>query len=193
MRTIDFATLKENGWQRLNVPERYAPFAEGNFPTPSGKCEFFSETLAKQGIDPLPTYIPPRESVQTAPEMAKRYPLAIISPPAHNFLNSSFANLPSFVAAEKEPHLEIHPDDAGVRGIHDGDCVRIFNARGAFTARARVSDKARSGVVVALSVWWKKLTDGTNANDVTSQGLTDLGAAATFYDVLVDVEPIAAG
>ncbi len=188
MKTIDFATLKENGWQRLNVPERYAPFAEGNFPTPSGKCEFFSETLAKQGIDPLPTYIPPRESVQTAPEIAKRFPLAIISPPAHNFLNSSFANLPSFVQAEKEPFLEIHPDDAGVRGIHDGDRVKIFNDRGAFTAKARVSDKARSGVIVALSVWWKKLTDGTNANDVTSQGLTDLGAAATFYDVLVEIE-----
>ncbi len=188
MKTIEFATLKENGWQRLNVPERYAPFAAGNFPTPSGKCEFFSETLAQQGIDPLPTYIPPRESVQTAPTLAKQYPLAVISPPAHNFMNSSFANLPTFLKAEKEPYLEIHPDDAGVRGIHDGDRVRIFNDRGAFTAKARVSDKARNGVVVALSVWWKKLTDGTNANDVTSQGLTDLGAAATFYDVLVEVE-----
>ncbi|MBS1812612.1 MAG: molybdopterin oxidoreductase family protein [Acidobacteria bacterium] len=188
MKTIEFATLKENGWQRLNVPERYAPFAEGNFPTPSGKCEFFSEALAKQGFDPLPTYIPPRESVQTAPNIAAKYPLAIISPPAHNFLNSSFANLPSFVQAEKEPFLEIHPDDAAARGITDGDRVKIFNDRGTFTAKARVSDKARSGVVVALSVWWKKLTDGTNANDVTSQGLTDLGAAATFYDVLVEVE-----
>jgi molybdopterin guanine dinucleotide-containing S/N-oxide reductase-like protein len=190
MKGINFATLKEKGWQRLNIPERYAPFAEGNFPTPSGKCEFFSETLAKQGLDPLPTYIPPRESVQTAPEIAKRFPLAIISPPAHNFMNSTFANLPTFINAEKEPFLEIHPDDAGVRGIVDGDRVKIFNDRGAFTARARVSGKARNGVVVALSVWWKKLTDGTNANDVTSQGLTDLGAAATFYDVLVEAEKI---
>jgi len=190
MQTIDFARLKESGWQRLNVPERYAPFAQGNFPTPSGKCEFFSEALARQGMDPLPTYIPPRESVQTAPLIARKYPLAIISPPAHNFLNSTFANLPSFLRAEKEPLLEIHPDDAGARGVHSGDRVKIFNDRGAFTARARVSDKARSGVIVALSVWWKKLTDGTNANDVTSQGLTDLGAAATFYDVLVEVEKL---
>lgn len=190
MHTIDFARLKENGWQRLNVPQRYAPFAQGNFPTPSGKCEFFSEALAQQGMDPLPTYIAPRESVQTAPQIARKYPLAIISPPAHNFLNSTFANLPSFLRAEKEPFLEIHPDDAGARGIHGGDRVKIFNDRGSFTARARVSDKARSGVLVALSVWWKKLTDGTNANDVTSQGLTDLGAAATFYDVLVEVEKL---
>ena len=191
MKNINFEKLKTEGWQRLNVAEKYAPFAEGNFPTPSGKCEFYSESLAKQGIDPLPTYIPPRESVQTAPELAKRFPLAIISPPAHNFMNSSFANLPTFLKAEKQPFLEIHPDDAGVRGIKDGDRVKIFNDRGAFTAVARVSEKSRHGVVVALSVWWKKLTsDGTNANDVTSQGLTDLGAAATFYDVLVEVETV---
>jgi anaerobic selenocysteine-containing dehydrogenase len=188
MRGITFEELKDRGWMRLSVPENFAPFAEGNFPTPSGKCEFFSETLAKQGVDPLPTYIPPRESAQTAPELAEKYPLAIISPPAHNFLNSSFANLPTFVKAEKEPHLEIHPSDAALRNIKDGDRVRVFNDRGEFNLKARVSEKARPGVVVALSVWWKKLTsDGCNANDVTSQGLTDLGAGATFYDVLVEV------
>ena len=189
MQGINLADLKEAGWQRLNVPARFAPFAEGNFPTPSGRCEFYSESLERQGIDPLPFYIPPRESVQNAPQLAARYPLAIISPPAHNFLNSSFANLPSFVKAEKEPFLVIHPDDAAARGLNDGEMARIFNDRGSFTARARVSAKARPGVVVALSVWWKKLTrDGTNANEVTSQGLTDLGAAATFYDALVEVE-----
>ncbi|MGH9766174.1 MAG: molybdopterin-containing oxidoreductase family protein [Blastocatellia bacterium] len=189
MQGITFDELKERGWMRLGVPETFAPFAEGNFPTPSGKCEFFSETLARQGLDPLPIYIPPRESAQTAPELARKYPLAIISPPAHNFLNSSFANLPTFVKAEKEPHLEIHPADAAARNIKDGDRVRVFNDRGEFNLKARVSAKARPGVVVALSVWWKKLTsDGCNANDVTSQGLTDLGAGATFYDVLVEVE-----
>jgi anaerobic selenocysteine-containing dehydrogenase len=189
MRGMTFEELKERGWMRLSVPENFAPFAEGGFPTPSGKCEFFSGTLAKQGLDPLPTYIPPRESAQTAPELAKKYPLAIISPPAHNFLNSSFANLPTFVKAEKEPFLEIHPSDAAARDIKDGDRVRVFNDRGEFKLKSRVSEKARPGVVVALSVWWKKLTsDGCNANDVTSQGLTDLGAGATFYDVLVEVE-----
>jgi anaerobic selenocysteine-containing dehydrogenase len=189
MLGMTFEELKERGWMRLSVPENFAPFAEGGFPTPSGKCEFFSETLAKRGLDPLPTYIPPRESAQTAPELAKKYPLAIISPPAHNFLNSSFANLPTFIKAEKEPFLEIHPSDAAARDIKDGDRVRVFNDRGEFKLKARVSEKARPGVVVALSVWWKKLTsDGCNANDVTSQGLTDLGAGATFYDVLVEVE-----
>jgi molybdopterin guanine dinucleotide-containing S/N-oxide reductase-like protein len=189
MQGIDFTELCEKGWQRLNLPEVYAPFAEGNFLTPSGKCEFYSEQMAQAGMDPLPNFVAPLESGRTAPELAKKYPLAVISPPAHNFLNSSFANLPSFLKSEKEPWLEIHPDEAGLRGIKNGDMVRIFNDRGAFTARARVSDRARHGVVVALSIWWKKLTrDGTNANDVTSQALTDLGAAATFYDALVDVE-----
>ncbi len=140
------------------------------------------------GMDPLPCFIPPTESVRTAPELARKYPLAIISPPSHNFMNSSFANLPGSLKLEKEPYLDIHFDDAGVRGIKNGDMVRIFNDRGFFTARARVSDRARSGLVVALSVWWKKMTDGTNANDVTSQRLADFGAAATFYDALVDVE-----
>lgn len=189
MRGIDYDELKRRGWMRLNLPERFAPFAEGGFLTPSGRCEFFSETLANQGVDPLPTYVPPRESMQSSPELAERYPLAVISPPAHNFLNSTFANLPTFLKAEKEPHLEIHPVDAAVRGIVDGSMVRVFNDRGALTVRARVTEKARPGVVVALSIWWKKLTaDGANANDVTSQGLTDLGAAATFYDALVEVE-----
>ncbi len=189
MQGINLDTLIKDGWQRLRVPEKFAPFAEGNFPTPSGKCEFYSERMEKLGLDPLPTFIPPAESVQTSPELAQKFPLALISPPAHNFLNSSFANLPSFLKSEKEPWLDIHPDDAGVRGITDGDYVRIFNDRGAFSARARVSDKARNGVVVALSIWWKMLTrDGSNANDVTSQRLTDLGSGATFYDALVDVE-----
>jgi anaerobic selenocysteine-containing dehydrogenase len=186
---LDWETLKAAGFQRLAVPEVYAPFAEGNFPTPSGKCEFYSARLAQDGHDPLPTFVPPRESVASNPALARRYPLAFISPPARNFLNSSFANLPSFVAEEKTPYLDIHPDDARSREIATGNRLRIFNDRGSFTATARVTDRARTGVVVAPSIWWKKLSpDGTNANNVTSQALTDLGRAATFYDCLVEVE-----
>jgi anaerobic selenocysteine-containing dehydrogenase len=185
---LDWETLKARGWQRLAVPDTYAPFAHGNFPTPSGKCEFDSPMLAAQGHDPLPTFVPPRESVRSNPALAQRFPLAFISPPARNFLNSSFANLPRFVAEEKTPGLQIHPDDAAPRSIATGDRVRIHNDRGSFTAAARVTDRTRPGVVVAPSVWWRKLaSDGANANAVTSQALTDLGRAATFYDCLVDV------
>jgi anaerobic selenocysteine-containing dehydrogenase len=191
MSGIEWESLKEKGWQRLAVPERFAPFAEGGFPTPSGKCEFYSETAAKMGLDPLPAYTPPRENARSNPELARRFPLAFISPPCRNFLNSSFANLPFALASEKEPRLDIHPDDARARGIADGERVRVFNDRGSFTLKAAVSDRARPGVVVAPSVWWKKLSaDGRNANDVTSQGLADMGGAATYYDCLVEVRRI---
>jgi anaerobic selenocysteine-containing dehydrogenase len=168
----------------------YAPFADGGFPTPSGKCEFWSEKLKAQGHDPLPAVILPRECAASDPDLAARYPLALISPPARNFLNSSFANLPAFVAGEGGPRLEIHPDDANARGLGDGTPLRIFNDRGAFLAKAKVTDRARRGVVVAPSIWWRKLAPGgENANAVTSQALTDLGRAATFYDCLVEVAP----
>jgi anaerobic selenocysteine-containing dehydrogenase len=188
MRGIEWDSLKEQGWQRLAVPEVFAPFAEGGFPTPSGKCEFYSETAVKLGLDPLPCYTPPRENVHSAPELAQRYPLAFISPPCRNFLNSSFANLPFALASEKEPRLDIHPDDARTRGIANGERVRVFNDRGSYTLKAVVSDRARPGVVVAPSVWWRKLSpDGRNANDLTSQALADMGGAATYYDCLVEV------
>jgi anaerobic selenocysteine-containing dehydrogenase len=186
--------VRERGWWRLNVPAPYAPFASGRFPTPSGRCEFYSERLAAQGLDPLPAYVPPYENPASAPELAQRYPLAIISPPARNFLNSTFVNVRSLRDTEGEPHLDIHPDDAAERGISDGDPVTVFNDRGSLQLKARVTDRARLGVVVALSVWWRKLaSDGRNANELTHQRLTDLGRAPTFYDCLVQVRRSDAG
>ena len=184
---FDWDSLKRSGWKKLNMPA--APFTEGGFTTPSGKCEFFSESMLADGLDPVPTYIPPYESVASNPDLAEKYPLAMISPPARNFLNSTFVNVKSLRATEGEPHLDIHPNDAAARGLAHGDMARIFNDRGSFIARARVTDKARAGLVVGLSVWWKKLaSDGKNANEVTSQRLTDMGRAPTFYDTLVQVE-----
>ena len=187
---ITIERLNREGSARLNVPTNWAPFAEGHFPTPSGRCEFYSETEKAAGRDPLPHYVPPREGVKSNPALAKRFPLAFISPPAHHFLNSTFASQPVFVRREGgEPSLTIHPDDAQARGITDGAMVRTFNDRGAFFTKARVSTDARPGVVVGLSIWWAKLCPGgRNANAVTSQALTDLGGGATFYDVLVEVE-----
>ncbi|SDG13551.1 MULTISPECIES: molybdopterin-dependent oxidoreductase [unclassified Duganella] len=188
---FDWDALKQKGWQKLNMPA--APFAQGGFPTPSGKCEFYSAQMEKDGLDPLPAYVPPYESTASNPALAARYPLAMISPPARNFLNSTFVNVKSLRSAEGEPHLDIHPDDSAARGIAAGDMVRIYNDRGSFVAKARVTDKARAGLVVGLSVWWKKLaTDGKNANEVTSQQLTDMGRAPTFYDTLVQVEKVSA-
>ena len=186
---MDWESLKRDGWKRLALPATFAPFAKGGFHTPSGKCEFYSESLKAQGVDPLPFYNPPAELASSNPQLASKYPLSFLSPPVRNFLNSSFANLPRFREAEGEPSLELHSADATARGINDGDRVRLFNDRGSFTLKARVNDKPRRGVVVAPSVWWKKFSrDGRNANDLTSQRTADLGGAATFYDCLVEVE-----
>ena len=188
---FDWASLKQKGWQKLAMPD--APFANGGFATPSGKCEFYSARMAADGLDPLPDYIAPYESVASNPVLAERYPLAMISPPARNFLNSTFVNIQSLRQTEGEPHLDIHPADAAARAIASGDMVRIFNDRGSFVARARVTERARTGLVVGLSIWWKKLaSDGRNANEVTSQRITDMGAGPTYYDVLVEVEKAAA-
>jgi anaerobic selenocysteine-containing dehydrogenase len=189
LQGITIERLNRETSVRLNVPAEWAPFAHGNFPTPSGKCEFYSEAEKSGGRDPLPHYVPPREGPISNPKLAKTYPLAFISPPAHHFLNSTFSAQPMFMRREGgEPALIIHPDDARHRGIVDGEMVRTFNDRGEFLARAEVSEAARAGVVVGLSVWWAKLCPGgRNANAVTGQALTDIGGGATFYDVLVDV------
>src|SRR6185295_3642655 len=186
---MDWEALKRDGWKRLALPANFAPFAKGGFHTPSGKCEFYSASLKAQGVDPLPFYNPPAEAAASNPQLARKYPLSFLSPPVRNFLNSSFANLPRFRAAEGEPSLELHSADAAARGVADGDMVRVYNDRGSFTLKARVNDKPRRGVVVAPSVWWKKFArDRSNANDLTSQRTADLGGAATFYDCLVEVE-----
>jgi anaerobic selenocysteine-containing dehydrogenase len=185
LKGVSWDRLKEAGWQKLDVPERFAPFAQGGFPTPSGRCEFYSASLEKQGIDPLPFYNPPAEINKDE----ETYPLAFLSPPARNFLNSSFANMVRFRELEREPHLDMHPRDAAARGIADGDRVRVFNDRGSHRLRARVNGRPRPGVVVAPSVWWKKYSpDRGNANNLTSQRTTDLGGGATFYDCRVQVE-----
>ena len=180
LRGIDARTLWERGWVRLPVPER--PFADGGFATPSGRARVDAPGCG------VPDYVPPYESARSAPALAARYPLAMISPPARNFLNSSFVNVDSLRRIEREPLLEIHPDDAAARGIADGVRVRVFNERGSTLSTAAVSTRARPGVVNGLGVWWRKLgLDGTNVNQLTSQRLTDIGRAPTFYDCLVEV------
>jgi anaerobic selenocysteine-containing dehydrogenase len=188
---ITLERLREEGWVRLNLPENFAPFAAGNFPTASGKCELYSESLEALGLPAVPDFIPPHESRQSAPALAQKFPLALISPAAHAFLNSSFANLPKQLRQEARPFVEIHPADAEARGIKDGDRVRAFNARGSCELAAVVTTRARPGVVVSPSVWWNKLSPGqVNINQLTSQALTDMGGGATFYDALVEIEPI---
>jgi anaerobic selenocysteine-containing dehydrogenase len=185
---IDFDVLKNAGPVRLNVPKDFAPFAQGGFDTPSGKCELYSPRLAQQGHDPLPTYIPPHEDPLTRPDLAARFPLQMVSPPVPLFLNSTFVNIPELRKMAGEPTVEIHPVDARTRELSDGQWVRVANERGSFRARAIIAETVKPGVVVSQGIWWNKYTpDGVNCNTTTSSRLTDLGAGATFFDNLVEV------
>ncbi|MGH8035702.1 MAG: molybdopterin dinucleotide binding domain-containing protein, partial [Lysobacterales bacterium] len=179
---VDFQQLLGQGFASLKLPD--APFAQGAFPTPSGRCEFFSARLAALGLDGLPDHVPNYET----PGSSSEFPLAMISPPARNFLNSSFVNVKSLRDIEAEPVLEMHAEDAAARGITSGAIVKVFNPRGEYRVKAEVSARARPGVVNGLGIWWRKLgLDGTNVNQLTSQHLTDLGRGPVFYDCLVEV------
>ncbi|MEN9543470.1 MAG: hypothetical protein RLZZ598_303 [Pseudomonadota bacterium] len=179
---IDFEALRRTGWVSLPIAD--APFADGGFPTPDGRVRIDAPGHG------LPQVVPNHESRESTPELAARYPLAMISPPARNFLNSSFVNVKSLRDIEREPIVEIHPEDAAARGVQEGATVRVFNDRGSYLCRAEISTRARPGVVNGLGIWWRKLgLEGSNVNELTHQRLTDLGRAPCFYDVLVEVAP----
>lgn len=187
---ITLDRLRSEGPIRLNLPKDYAPFARGGFGTPSGKCELYSAKMAAQGMDPLPTYTPPYEDPQTRPDLAKRFPLQMVSPPVPSFLNSTFVNVDVLRKMAGDVTVEMHLQDAAARGIRDGQSVRVFNDRGSFQARAVVGETVKAGAVVTQGVWWNKYTpDGVNCNTTTSTRLTDLGAGATFFDNLVEISP----
>jgi len=196
MEHITYAALEERGHIPLAfhaAPEAhpFLPYAAGPIPTPSGKVEFYSETLASAGLDPLPGFTAPTESRWGAD--AKRYPLEFLARKADNYMNSTFANLDGHRKMESRTNqrLEIHPADAKARNLSDGDPVRIFNDRGSLQLTALLNPSLPPGVVAARLDWAKLHADGANVNALTSERLTDIGAGATFYSTLVEVAKIA--
>ena len=209
LQGITLEDVKAKGYARLTVPsaDDWAPHREGNFPTPTGKCEFkstitgggnFVVPLFRQGyngdqdgtpVDALPHYIPPNENPQTTPALAKRYPLSLITPKSHAFLNSNYGNLPAQTAqAGEEQSVFLHPDDAEQRGIVAGAPIRVFNDRGAFEAFASISPDVMPGVVMAPSGYWHRSNrKGATVHALTPPAYADLGRAPTFSDVLVQV------
>jgi anaerobic selenocysteine-containing dehydrogenase len=189
---ITYQRLLADGWAKLRVPQDWRPFAEGNFPTPSGKCEFYSEALNAMGFDPLPGFEPARESPAGDPALAARYPLALVAAKsALHFLNSSYSGTERHLKAEREPLLEMSPVDARTRNVGEGDLVQVFNERGTVTIRARLSDRVRPGVVAMPSGWWaSKSQGGRSANALTSDGVAPWGRGGDFHDTLVDVTRI---
>ena len=192
MRPVTLETLRAQGWVRLDLPMPHLPFADGGFLTPSGKCEFHSERMAAMGLDPLPSYTPPYESPERDPARVARYPIALISSPAHQFMNSTFVNVGSLQRAAREPEVALHPRDAERRGIPDGARVVVENDRGAFEATARLREGIREGVAWAPGIWWAKTSpDGRTVNATTSQRLTDMGEGPVFYDNRVEIRVVA--
>jgi anaerobic selenocysteine-containing dehydrogenase len=186
---IDRAVLEREHRARLNFTGTNAPFlpfAEGNFPTPSGKAELYNEQLKAQGLDPVAAFTPPEESRHTA--AARMFPLELLARKADNFLNSSFCNVPAVQVMEGVGLLDISAADAGARGIAEGSRVRVFNQRGEVVLRARVNGTVQPGTVSARLNWAKLSEGGRNINTLTSEKLTDMGNSATFYSVLVEVE-----
>jgi anaerobic selenocysteine-containing dehydrogenase len=201
---IDLAYMRKHGFARLTVGTKddRAPHKEGNFPTPSGKCEFKVEGATNfvagpfrqmyegfqsgEPLDSLPDYLPSRETVDTNPELAKQYPLSIISPKSHGFLNSCFANMENKIKGQGEQFVLINAADADARGIENGNIVRVFNGRGAFEGLANITDDVNTGIVVATLGYWRQLNKGT-VNCISSAEFGDMGHSTSFSDNLVEV------
>jgi anaerobic selenocysteine-containing dehydrogenase len=174
---VDYEELRTVGWVQADLPEDFRPFADGNFGTPSGRLRLWSDDLPP-GFEP-----PPGDDEPLALMTAKS---------AHHFLNSTYANLPRHLAGEGEPLLDLHPDDAADRDIAAGDVVRVHNARGEVTARARIGDFVGRGVVALPSGWWAtRSPGGTAANELTTDELTDRGGGGAFHSARVEVERVA--
>ncbi len=202
---MDLDYLREHGYARLNVgsKDERCPHKAGNFPTPSGKCEFrvedaknfvagpfrqmYEDFQPGEPLDSLPDYVPSRETSLTNPELAKRYPLNIVSPKSHGFLNSCYANMDHKIKGQGEQFVLINSTDAGSRGILEGDTVRVFNDRGAFEGEAKLTDDVNPGVVVATLGYWRQLNKGT-VNVISSAEFVGMGHAPTFSDNLVQIE-----
>jgi anaerobic selenocysteine-containing dehydrogenase len=206
MAGITLDSLRQTGWARLSLPPagEYAPHAEGNFPTPSGKAEFRSSIAEAVGnfvipffrqgsnefqpggpVDPLPHYVPPPGPADA------RYPLSLISPKSHAYLNSSAGDQPAQRRVQGEQAVTVHPRDAVERGLADGQYVRVFNDSGQFIALARISDEVAAGVVMApIGAWPKNAKGHSTVNAVNPAVLADLGNAPTFSDTRVQIEPV---
>jgi len=189
MAGITYERLKEEGFIRLNVPRPFIPFAGGKYPTPSGKIELYSETMLRDGFDPLPTHNPTAESLDGSPDLFAKYPVRLVTPAAHHFLNSSFADMPTMQRKQHYPSIELNEEDAQMRGITPGDWVRAYNDRGEAYFVAEFKESVAPGVACHLSLWWNIYSPkGWNCNSLTSDAEADFGGGATFHTNLVQVE-----
>ena len=191
MPTVDVDELRRTGWVEAPYPADGRPYADGGFPTPSGKVELRSDTLAALGHPALPTFEPAHESADGDPDLAARFPYVLLTPKQHQrFLNSSYSHLPKHGPLEGGPHVEIDPADAARLGVVDGQCVLVWNDRSEVEVPVRISDRVRPGVVAIPWGWWAQHhPNGRTANALTSARLTDWGGGVAYSDTLVAIRP----
>jgi anaerobic selenocysteine-containing dehydrogenase len=196
LQGISLERLQEEGTLPLALGQT-VPFADGYFPTPSGKVELFSQALAQQGLPPLPSFDETAlddggigsAGTRFDPEQA----LDLLSGAAHHFVSSSLANQAGLLAREGNPYVEIHPSDAEARGVGDGEAVVVENGRGRVTLRAVVTDAVRPGVLASPKGFWPKLNGGRNINWTTSDALADMAGQSTFHSNRVWLRPAKEG
>ena len=187
---VVLAALRADGWVKAPYPADGRPFGDGIFPTPSGRVELVSDTLAAMGQPALPDFVAPREGPLGDAERFARFPLQLLVHKHHpRFLNSGYSHLPKHGPAEGEPFVEMTEADAAVRGLAAGDTARVFNDRAALELPVRVSDRVRDGVVHVPFGWWSgQHPGGRTANALTNATLTDWGGGVAYSDTLVEVE-----
>ncbi|TVR27330.1 MAG: molybdopterin oxidoreductase family protein [Ilumatobacter sp.] len=187
--SVDLEALRRDGWMKVPYPDHGRPWADGGFPTPSGRVELVNPRLAAMGQPTVPTYVAPNEGPGGSPDLYERYPLQLLTPKHHTrFLNSSYPQLPRHGGPEGGPFVEIDPTDATARGLTDGDTARVWNDRASADLPVRISDRLRPGVVAIPFGWWMQHhPDGRVANSLTNDTLTDWGGGVAYSDTLVQV------
>ncbi|NLB88043.1 MAG: molybdopterin-dependent oxidoreductase, partial [Syntrophomonadaceae bacterium] len=192
LRNINKKELWETGVTRALYPEDFIPFADQNYPTPSGKLEIYLDYLHELG-ESLPVYEEPIESNRRP--KAKQYPLTMMN--VHNVfsVHSQHATLPWILEINPEPRVDISPKDAEARGIKDGDMVKVFNDRGHVVLRARVTEGIKEGCINIYEGYWKRQFIDGHLPSLTHMELNPVHDAVMEsnyapYDVLVEVEKV---
>jgi len=186
---VSYERLRQRGWSRAAVDSPRRPgINSGRWPTPSGKIEIYSQTLAALGLDPLPTHLAEREGWEDE-ALRNRFPLQVISAATHYFIGATFQHVPRLQEMMARATLEVSEADAKERGIADGDLCRLYNDRGESFGYALIVPGLLKGVVGApKQLQGSKMRNGVNLNALTSQDVSDMGQGPVFYSTLAQLE-----
>jgi anaerobic selenocysteine-containing dehydrogenase len=156
------------------------------FRTPSGKLEFYSEALAKQGVSPMPDWQPdPDEATQS-----KRWPLRLLTAPGYFQSHSAFSGVAFLREREGPPFCVLHPKDAAARNLADKQRVRLHNDRGSVAFVLHVRDEVQPGVVLVPGQRPDTEDGLASVNTLCSDAYTDMGEGATYQSTWLDVRPV---